>query len=76
MHRRIRVTAYSGGRAEERPGRLHLDEVVVDVEVVERWVEEDFGTGRRRRHFRLRDREGYEYRVYQEEDSSEWFLRV
>ncbi|HEB75869.1 MAG TPA: hypothetical protein ENJ04_05920 [Nitrospirae bacterium] len=76
MYRRIGVSAYSGGRADERPVVIFIDGRAVEVEVVEKWVSEDFNTRRRRRHFRLLDTSGFEYLVYQDEETSEWFLRV
>jgi hypothetical protein len=76
MDRKIRVSAYSGGKVDERPLTLYVDDRGIEVEVVEKWVTEDFNTGKRRRYFRLRDPEGFEYLVYQEEETSDWFLRV
>ncbi len=76
MDRKIRVSAYSGGKVDERPLTLYIDDRGIEVDVVEKWVTEDFNTGKRRRYFRLWDPEGFEYLVYQEEETSDWFLRV
>jgi len=76
MYRRIRVSAYSGGKVDERPLTVFIDGRAIGVEVVEKWVSEDFNTRERRRYFRLLDAEGFEYRVYQDEETAEWFLRV
>ncbi|NOZ26056.1 MAG: hypothetical protein GXO94_08230 [Nitrospirae bacterium] len=76
MYRKIRVSAYSGGRPDERPLSIFIDGRAVEVEVLEKWVSEDFNTRERRRYFRLLDAEGFEYRVYQDEETAEWFLRV
>ncbi len=76
MDRGIGVSTYSGGKADERPLMLYLDDEAIEVEVIDKWVEEDYHTRKRKRHFKLRDLLGFVYHVYQEEETSVWFLRM
>ncbi len=73
--RRIMVREYSGSKGGERPLVLIFNDESVPVEVVDRWVEEEFETRKRRRFFRLKDHKGMEYLVYLDEDTQDWFMK-
>jgi hypothetical protein len=76
MYRKIRVYEYGGFKGGERPLRLLFDDETVEVEVVDRWIEEDLHTRKRRRYFRLKDSLRREYLVYYDEKTHEWYIKL
>ena len=76
MYDEIAVTAYSGSRGEETPRSFTLfGEQVEVIEIVERWVEEDFLERKRRRFFRVRGGDGYTHILCHDEIRGTWSIR-
>ncbi|HLO25239.1 MAG TPA: hypothetical protein VK187_03940 [Geobacteraceae bacterium] len=74
---RIEVTAYAGYRGDETPRCMVLDGKRIDVvRVLERWVEEDGATGKRRRCFRVKGNDFRTHTLCHDEEGMEWcYLR-
>lgn len=74
---RIAVTAYAGYRGDETPRCMVLDGKSIDVvRVLERWVEEDSVTGKRRRFFRVKGNDFRTHILCHDEEAMEWrYLR-
>ena len=73
----IRVTAYSGYRVNESPRTFILnDETMTVVEIMDKWIEEDFSNRLRRRFFVVKADNEQHYKIYVDETTSEWFCEV
>lgn len=73
----ITVTAYSGHRVNERPASFVLnDEAVTVVEILDRWIEENFSDRERKRFFIVRADNDRRYKIYVDERTSEWFCET
>lgn len=72
---RIEVIAYSGYRGEETP-RLFIfrGEEIEVVEILSMWLEEGLKDITRKRFFKVKGKNGYEYEIYNDEKVKEWFL--
>jgi hypothetical protein len=75
IYEKINVTFYSGYKGEERPKPIIIygDEINV-VEILNMWIEEDLKDKRRKRFFKVLGDDGYEYKIYFDEETVEWFL--
>jgi len=71
----IEVVAYSGYRVEECP-RLFITrgEQIEVIAILNMWIEENVKTKKRKRFFRVRGSDGYEYSIYYDEEMMQWFL--
>ncbi len=73
---RIEVTAYAGYRGEETPRSMVLTGRKIDiVGILERWVEEDGTTGKRRRCFRVKGNDLKTRIICHDEELMEWHMR-
>ncbi len=74
---RIEVTAYAGYRGDETPRQMVVAGRRIDiVKVVDRWVEEDGATGKRRRCFKVKGNDFRTYILCHDEAGMEWrYLR-
>ena len=73
--KRIKVTAYSGSRAEEIPRSFILSgEKIEIVAILDMWVEEGPAERRRKRVYQVKGSDGYTHRVYYDEREKAWFL--
>jgi hypothetical protein len=74
MDRPIRVLAYAGSRAEERPrGIWRGDEAVAVTDVLWGWIEAGPEGSGRRRWFRVRLATAEELTLYHDEALDAWF---
>jgi hypothetical protein len=73
----IRVTAYSGYRDNESPRTFLInDEKMTVVEIVDRWIEENFSDRMRKRFFIVKTDNDKQYKIYVDEKTSEWFCEI
>jgi hypothetical protein len=73
----IKVTAYSGHRGNERPASLIIsDKTVTVVEIVDKWIEENFFDRVRKRFFVVKANDDQRYKIYEDENTSEWFCEI
>jgi hypothetical protein len=73
----IRVTAYSGYRDNESPRTFLIsDEKMTVVEIVDRWIEENFSDRMRKRFFIVKTQDNKHYKIYIDEKTSEWFCEI
>lgn len=72
---RIKVIAYSGYQGEESP-RLFIfrGEEIEILEILSMWLEEGLEDKVRKRFFKVKGNDGYEYKIYYDEKVKEWFL--
>ncbi len=71
----IEVVAYSGYRGEECPKLFMVQGKKIEVlSVVARWIEECLEDKTRKRFFHVRGSDGYEYKLYYDEEIKQWFL--
>lgn len=71
----IEVVAYSGYRGEERPRLFMIGEERIEVsETVSMWIEEYLQDKTSKRFFQVRGSNGYEYKMYYDEEMKKWFL--
>jgi hypothetical protein len=71
---KIEVIAYSGYRGEETPRTMIFRDKKIEVkDILNRWVEEGAGDRERKRFFRVKGTDGFEYKIYYSEGSMEWF---
>jgi hypothetical protein len=71
----IEVIAYSGYRGEEYPRSFIIRGEKIEVsEILSMWIEEQLRNKRRKRVFRVKGIDGYEYRVHYDEERKQWFL--
>ena len=75
IYKKIKVTSYSGHKAHERPKNfiLHGREINV-VEISDMWIEEELMNKGRKRFFKILGNDGYEYKIYFDEQKAGWFL--
>jgi hypothetical protein len=68
-HREIRVECYAGGRADETPRRVFVDDRTVDVmEIVDRWLAPDH------RYFKFAGDDGCVYIIRHDVSGERWEL--
>ena len=71
----IEVVAYSGYRGEECPRVFTTRGEQIEVKgILNTWIEENVKTKKRKRFFRVRGSNGYEYKIYYDEEMMQWFL--
>ena len=71
----IEVIAYSGYRGEEYPRSFIIRGEKIEVsEILSMWIEEQIENKRRKRVLHVKGIDGYEYRVYYDEEIKQWFL--
>lgn len=76
-HEKIKVSAYSGYRGDERPRLFTLhDKEIEIVEILSMWIEEDIRNKSRKRFFEVKGIDGDIYRIYYDVKIKEWFLAV
>lgn len=77
LEEKIEVIAYSGGRGEEMPRSFvfRTDRIEV-IEVLDMWIEEGLDGRSRKRFFRFKGSDGYTYKIYNDELTMEWFIRL
>jgi len=72
---RIEVVAYSGYRDEECPRSFMIQGKKIEVAaILSMWNEERLGNKGRKRVFRIKGNDGYEYKIYYDEKMKQWFL--
>ena len=77
MRIKVKVTAYSGYRGEERPVTFVLDGERVEVAaILNTWLEEDILNRLRKRFFDIKGSDGRMYKIYYDEKTEEWFLET
>jgi hypothetical protein len=73
---RIQVTIYEGYRGAQRPSSLMYEgNIVAVVRLLRTWVEEEHKTRKQKRFFEVQGSDQYNYMLYYDLDSSEWFLK-
>jgi hypothetical protein len=71
----IEVIAYSGYRSEECPRFFIIRGEQIEVKgILSMWIEENVITKKRKRFFQVRGSNGYEYKIYYDEEMNQWFL--
>lgn len=71
---KIEVIAYSGYRGEEIPRAMIFRDKKIEVkDILKRWVKEGIGDRERKRFFRVKGKDGFEYKIYFSEGSMAWF---
>jgi hypothetical protein len=71
----IKVVAYSGYRGEECPRLFIMQGKRIEViAILSMWIEENAKNKKRKRFFRVRGSDGYEYKIYYDEEMMQWFL--
>lgn len=54
---------------------MYIDDELIDVvEVLCSWSDEEKGSGKRKRYFKVRGSDGYVHMLYYDESGDEWFL--
>jgi len=72
----IKVIAYSGYRGNEGPRALLInDEIITVVEIVDKWIEENFSDRTRKRFFIVKTHDKQQYKIYIDEKTLEWSVR-
>jgi hypothetical protein len=72
---KIEVIAYSGYRGEEYPRSFLIRGEKIEVsEILSMWIEEQIEDRKRKRMFHMKGSNGYEYKVYYDEETKQWFL--
>lgn len=72
---RIGVITYSGYRGEETPRSFIFQGKKIEVsEILRMWIEEGLEDKVRKRFFKVKGIDGYEYKIYHDEKVKEWFL--
>ena len=75
MAEKIEIITYSGYRGEERPFAFVLrGERIEIIEILERWIEEEFRSRIQKRFFVIKGSDGNTHKIYQEVQTSEWFI--
>lgn len=76
MHdEKIQIISYSGYKGDEMPRAFVLhSEVINVVKILNMWVEESLIDKQRKRFFKVRGSDGYEYKIYYDEKTNEWYL--
>lgn len=71
------VTTYAGYKGGERPKSfINEGKTVAVLEIVERWVEEDRDTRKRKRFFSLKGSDGKDCTIYYDETAEKWYLKA
>ena len=71
----IGVITYSGYRGEETPRSFIFQGKKIEVsEILRMWIEEGIKDRVRKRFFKVKGIDGYEYEIYYDEKVKEWFL--
>jgi hypothetical protein len=71
----IWVITYSGYRGEETPRSFTFQGKKIEVsEILSIWIEEGIKDRVRKRCFKVKGIDGYEYEIYYDEKVKEWFL--
>jgi hypothetical protein len=71
----IEVVAYSGYRGEEYPRLFIMQGERIDVlAILSIWTDENIKDKKRKRFFGIRGSDGYEYKMYHDEEEMQWFL--
>jgi len=69
----ITVLEYSGSRANERPRSFLFEgESLTIVEILDRWIEENYIDKTRKRFFIVKTHNGRHYKIFCDEKTSEW----
>jgi hypothetical protein len=70
----IDVISYSGSKGDERPVAFNLRGQRIDVvEILDHWIEEEFVSRFRKRHFRVKGSDGNMHRIYYDENILKWY---
>ncbi|MEW6409481.1 MAG: DUF6504 family protein [Nitrospirota bacterium] len=74
---KIKVISYSGYRGDESPKVfiLHGERIKV-MEILKMWTEERTESRERKRFFKVKGSDGYEYIIYYDEKVMEWYLSI
>jgi len=74
--KKINVIAHSGYRLSEKPKAFFIDDDRIEVkEILGSWQEGSIDPKVYiKRYFKIRGDDGYEYTIYYDEGSKEWFL--
>lgn len=73
---RIEVIAYAGHRDAEIPRAFFLNNERIDVtRITDMWIEEGVHDRMRKRCFKVIGSDGFQHRIYFNEDTKEWFIR-
>ena len=76
-HINIKVITYSGYRVNETPRTLVINNGSVTVaEIVDKWIEENYSDGARKRFFIVKTHDDRHYKIYVDEKTAEWFCEV
>ena len=72
---RIKVVAYSSYQGEETPRSFIFQGKEIKIsEILSMWIEESLEDKVRKRFFKVKGIDGYEYKIYYDEEKKEWFL--
>ena len=72
---RIKVVAYSSYQGEETPRSFIFQGKEIKIsEILSMWIEESLEDRVRKRLFKVKGIDGYEYKIYYDEEVKEWFL--
>ncbi len=72
--KKIKVTAYSGYRGEEKPRAFVLEgERIGVLETLRAWVEEAPGDRARKRFYVVKGSDGHVHKIFYDEENGEWF---
>lgn len=70
----IDVVSYSGRKGDERPVAFNLRGRRFEViEILDHWIEEEFGTRARKRYFKVKGNDGNTHRIYYDENTLQWY---
>ena len=73
---KIRVMAYSGYRGEETPRAIiHHHEKIEVIDILSRWIEEDFEDRGRKRFFICKGSDGGIHKIFYDEKTAEWYYK-
>ena len=73
----IQVIAYAGYRANESPRAFLMnDETMTVIEILDKWIEENYADRMRKRFFVVRTDNDRQYKIYIDEKTSEWFCEI
>ena len=71
---KIEIITYSGYRGEERPVAFVLrGERIEIIEILERWIEEEFRERIQKGFFVIKGSDGNTHKIYQEIHTAEWY---
>jgi hypothetical protein len=76
-YQKIRVTAHSGYRGDEKPRALLINSSKITVaEILDMWIEEGLADRWRKRFFVVKGDDELEYKIYIDEKTMEWFCEM